>query len=269
MGKVVLVVCDALRDDTAAAQMGYLESLVEARLATRYTVLADLPTMSRPLYETLHTGMPSSRHGITTNRAARPSAQPHLFGLAHRAGRTTAASAFCWFSELYNRAPYDLVLDREVDDESLPIQHGRFYWQESYPDAEVFLAGAMLLRRFQPDYLLIHPMGMDHAGETFGANSAEYRNQAVVQDQIMAELFPAFLALEYSLLITADHGINDDRMHGGTRPDVRHVPLYLIRPGGEGEGNSYRLVSQLQIAPTICRLLGLPIPETMAEPPLL
>jgi hypothetical protein len=35
MGKVVLVVSDALRDDTAAQQMGYLEHLVETELATR------------------------------------------------------------------------------------------------------------------------------------------------------------------------------------------------------------------------------------------
>lgn len=38
MNKVILVVCDALRDDTAAAQMGYLEHLVEAKQASRFTV---------------------------------------------------------------------------------------------------------------------------------------------------------------------------------------------------------------------------------------
>jgi predicted AlkP superfamily pyrophosphatase or phosphodiesterase len=60
MGKVVMVVSDALRDDTARAQMGYLQHLVEAGRATRFTVVAELPTMSRPLYETLHTGVPSA-----------------------------------------------------------------------------------------------------------------------------------------------------------------------------------------------------------------
>jgi len=32
VGKVILVVSDALRDDTAARQMGYMEHLVEAGL---------------------------------------------------------------------------------------------------------------------------------------------------------------------------------------------------------------------------------------------
>ena len=47
MGRVILVVSDALRDDTAAKQMGYLQHLVEAGKATRYTVVAEPPTMSR------------------------------------------------------------------------------------------------------------------------------------------------------------------------------------------------------------------------------
>src|SRR4030067_1950015 len=67
MGKVVMVVSDALRDDTARRQMGYLEHLVEVSRATRYTVVAELPTMSRPLYETLHTGVPVGGHGVTNN----------------------------------------------------------------------------------------------------------------------------------------------------------------------------------------------------------
>jgi arylsulfatase A-like enzyme len=57
-------------------------------------------------------------------------------------------------------------------------------------------------------------------------------------------------------------------MHGGTTPDVRHVPLFIIRPGMPGEGDTNKMVSMLQFAPTICSLLGLPIPETMKAAPL-
>src|SRR3990172_3798901 len=79
MGNVIMVVSDALRDDTAALQMGYLQHLVEAEKATRYTVVAELPTMSRPLYETLHTGVPVSVHGVTHNRVVRRSTMPNVF----------------------------------------------------------------------------------------------------------------------------------------------------------------------------------------------
>ena len=41
-------------------------------------------------------------------------------------------------------------MDREVDDHALPIQHGRFYTQDDYPDLELFHTTAMLVRRRSP-----------------------------------------------------------------------------------------------------------------------
>lgn len=268
MGRVVMVISDALRDDTARQQMGYLQHLVEAGKATRYTVVAELPTMSRPLYETLHTGVPVSVHGITNNLVVRRSIMPNVFEEAVRHGRTTGASAYGWFSELYNRAPYDRVADREVDDSALGIQHGRFYMEDSMPDREVFAAGASVIHKFEPDYVLIHPMGMDYLGEMFGSDSPEYRNNAIFQDMALANLIPGWLERNYTVLVTADHGINNDKLHGGTLPEVRHVPLYWISSNGSGRGDSGRQIPQLSLAPSVCRLLDIPIPATMTHPPL-
>ena len=268
MGKVVLVVSDALRDDTAAQQMGYLEHLVEAKLSTRYTVIGELPTMSRPMYETLHTGLPASQHGVITNQVVRRSRVPNVFQAAADHGKTTAAAAYYWFSELYNRVPYDPIDDREVDNPGLLIQHGRFYPRDEFPDAELFANAGALIRKFAPDYLLVHPMGMDYIGELYGADSSQYRNNATRQDVMVANLIPEWLEAGYTVLVTGDHGINNDKQHGGTTPDVRNVPLYMIPPDGKGAGNRQESVSQLRIAPTVCHLMGIPIPETMKHPPI-
>jgi len=268
MNNVILILCDALRDDTAAHQMGYLEHLVEVKLANRYTVISELPTKSRPCYEAIHTGVPASQHGVTNNKVVRRSKIPSIFQAAVEHGKTTAAASYYFISELYIRAPYDPLNDREVDDEALLIQHGRFYSMDDYPDEELFATGSMLVRKFTPDYLLIHPMGLDLAGETYGANSSQYRNQVTRQDDMMANLIPEWLQAGYVVLVTGDHGINADKSHGGTLPDVRHVPLYLITPNGNCAGNTGETISQLQLAPTICKLLGVPIPETMKHPPI-
>jgi len=268
VGKVVMVVSDALRDDTAANQMGYLEHLVEAKRASRYTVIAELPTMSRPLYETLHTGVGVSEHGVTNNRVVRRSNMPNVFEQAVKSGRSTAAAAYYWFSELYIRAPYDYVADREQDDPQAAIQHGRFYTEDATPDREILAAGASLVNRFEPDYVLIHPMGMDYMGETYGADSMEYRNNAIFQDMVLADVVPRWTNQGYSVLVTADHGINNDRLHGGTTPDVRHVPLYVIPATGDGLGDTRTQVSQLRIAPTLCHYLEIPVPSTMKHPPV-
>jgi predicted AlkP superfamily pyrophosphatase or phosphodiesterase len=156
-----------------------------------------------------------------------------------------------------------------VDDESLLIQHGRFYTEDDYPDIELFSTAGMLVRKFHPDYLLVHPMGMDFIGEKYGADSPEYRNHAILQDMWMSALIVEWMEHGYNILVTGDHGINADRLHGGTTPDVRDVPLFVIQPGTPGRGDTGQTVSQLQIAPTICRLLDVPIPVTMKFTPVL
>lgn len=268
MAKVILVLSDALRYDVAKANMGFLGHLVESKQASLYKIIGELPSMSRPMYETIHTGMSSSQHGIVANSIVKCSSNPNIFQAVKEAGRITAAAAYYWISELYNRAPYNPIDDREVDDEKLNIQHGRFYTEDEYPDIELFFTAARLVRKFSPDYLLLHPMGMDYHGETFGADTKEYRNHAIYQDSKLAPLIIEWRERGYTILVTGDHGINADGAHGGATSDQRDVPLFLIQPEVEGRGDTGELASHLQIAPTILNLLKIEIPETMKRQPL-
>ena len=263
MNKVILVLSDGLRYDTPVAGMGTLGHLVEVKLASLYKVTGELPSMSRPMYETIQTGLPVSEHGIVSNLVVRSSTKPNIFQSAREAGKTTAAAAYYWFSELYNRVPFDRIDDREIDDDSLSIQHGRFYTQDDYPDLELFASVGMLVRRFRPDYLLVHPMGMDTAGGAHGSDSSEYHNHAIRQDMWLATYLFEWMEAGYSILVTADHGMNADGLHGGTTPELREVPLFLILAGTTGLGDTRKTISQLQIAPTVCKLLGVPVPGTM------
>jgi bisphosphoglycerate-independent phosphoglycerate mutase (AlkP superfamily) len=111
-------------------------------------------------------------------------------------------------------------------------------------------------------------MGMDYHGETFGSDSSEYRNQAIKQDMWLASLIMEWKERDYAVLVTGDHGINKDGAHGGTTPEQRDVPLFLIQPEGQGRGDTGQTISQMQIAPTVLSLLELPIPETMKYKPL-
>jgi len=268
MEKVILILCDGLRYDTAIEGMGYLGHLVETKQVNLYKVIGEIPSMSRPVYETIHTGLPASAHGVVANHVVRQSNQPNIFSLAQQAGKVTAASAYSWFSELYYRSPYQLILDKEVDDESLPIQHGRFYTQDDTPDIETFTLGAMLTQRFSPDYMLIHLMGMDYIGEIYGSDSSEYRNHAIHQDAMMAPLINEWRSIGYQIIITSDHGMNKDKAHGGTTNEMREVPFFYINSEHKQKGDTKEIHSQLQIAPTICKLLGIPTPVTMKSPPI-
>jgi predicted AlkP superfamily pyrophosphatase or phosphodiesterase len=269
VNKVILILSDGLRYDVAKENMGFLGHLVEYKLASLYKIVGELPSLSRPMYETIHTGLPSSEHGIVANSIVRRSSKPNIFQVATAAGRVTAAVAYYWISELYNRAPFNRIDDKEVDDDSLLIQHGRFYTEDEYPDVELFATAAHLVRKFVPDYLLLHPMGMDYYGEKYGSDSKEYRHHAIQQDKWLAPLIQEWMEHGYTIMVTGDHGINKDGSHGGAAPEQREVPLFMIQPKVKGRGDTSETVSHLQIAPTILNLLNVTIPETMKYQPLL
>ncbi|MEX1670354.1 hypothetical protein AB4876_15650 [Zhongshania guokunii] len=56
-------------------------------------------------------------------------------------------------------------------------------------------------------------------------------------------------------MITSDHGMNADKSHGGTLPEERDIPLFVI-----GAGFSHRpdaAPKQTEICGSICELLGI------------
>ncbi|KPU84756.1 hypothetical protein JI58_01805 [Marinosulfonomonas sp. PRT-SC04] len=57
MTKTCLIIVDGLRYDTAIAECGCLAAAVEADQARVWKMLSCLPTISAPLYETIHTGL--------------------------------------------------------------------------------------------------------------------------------------------------------------------------------------------------------------------
>jgi predicted AlkP superfamily pyrophosphatase or phosphodiesterase len=268
MSKVILIMSDALRYDVARSHMGFLGHLVETKQATLYKIIGELPSMSRPMYETIHTGIPTSEHGIIANTILRRSTKPNVFQSVVEAGKVTAAVAYYWVSELYNHAPFDWINDKEVDDEKLLVQHGRFHRTDDYPDEESFASAAHLIRKFSPDYLLLHPVMMDYTGETYGSDSVQYRKQAIKQDVLLGTVFTEWKERGYTILITGDHGINSDGHHGGAAPEQREVPLVIITPDGQGKGDTGETVSHLNIAPSILKRLDVAIPSSMKMKPL-
>lgn len=264
---VVLVILDGLRFDVANTSMGYLSHLMEVGQASLYRIKAELPTLSRPLYEVLLTGVPTSISGITANEVVRLSHQRSVFHLAAEHGLVTAAAAYSWFSELYNSAPFNPIVERQQHDPRRPIQHGIFYWSDDYPDSHLFADGEVLRLSYRPDFLLVHPMGIDYAGHCFGGESAEYRNRTLAMDSLLAQYVPRWREAGYTVLITSDHGMNADRNHGGPLPNVRETPLFCLGPQFKPGLYSDEL-SQLAIAPLLCHLLGIPPAAAMATIPV-
>jgi len=257
-GKLIVVVLDGLRYDSARKYLGYMEHLVEQGEVTCYQVRSELPSLSRPLYEVILTGTPVVKNGITANHIVRLSQEQSVFHIAAKAGLRTAAAAYHWVSELYNAAPFNLITDRHQHDEEKPIQHGVFYFEDHYPDSHLFVDAEYLRTTYDPDFLYIHSMNIDDAGHKFGGESKEYEGSVRLADGMLATVVPLWLSLGYQIIVTSDHGMNATRQHGGTEPEERHVPLYIW---GESPlshiNNKGQSWSQLILAPLMCHYLGL------------
>ncbi|MEH6532979.1 MAG: alkaline phosphatase family protein [Photobacterium frigidiphilum] len=257
--KVILVVLDGLNYQVAHDCMGYLNGLIETHQATLYKVQAQLPSMSRPLYECILTGKRPVESGIVNNEVVRLSYHSSVFSLAKDAGLITAAAAYHWMSELYNRAPYDAIRDRVTNDETLNIQHGCFYHSDHYPDEHLFLDAEYLRRQYNPNFLLIHPMNIDDTGHKFGLDSSQYRNSARYADIYLSRFVPEWIDQGYQIIVTSDHGMNNDRSHGGVLAEEREVPMFVI-----GSQFAHRHVvenieppKQTEICGLVCDLLGI------------
>ncbi|MFP4979256.1 alkaline phosphatase family protein [Paenibacillus sp. CN-4] len=261
--KLIVVVLDGLNYDTARRCMGYLEHLTEHEVMVCCEVKSELPSNSRPLYEVLLTGTPAYRNGITANSVVRLSRETSVFQLAAEAGLTTAAAAYHWVSELYNGAPFDPAADRHQHDPAKPIQHGMFYFEDHYPDSHLFADAEHLRRTYAPDFLYIHSMNIDDAGHRYGGNGKEYEGAAKTADTLLAMLLPGWLEAGYRVIVTADHGMNANGMHGGTTREERIVPLYLA--GLELEAGEEQPLAQLGMAGLMCRCLGLEPPASMRQ----
>lgn len=253
--KVILVVLDGLAYETAEQCMGFLQGLNVQGATTLYKIQCELPSKSRPLYETILTGVPPVMSGIVHNEVIRNSNQESIFSLARDAGLTRAAAAFHWFSELYNQSPYDPVRDRHTDAPEQLIQYGCFYHGDHYPDNYLYLDAETLRRRHNPDFLLIHPMNIDNAGHHAGVDSAHYRNTVRTSDGELSKYLPTWIEEGYQVLITADHGMNADKSHGGTLSSERDIPLFVIGDHFSHQADCRPM--QTEICGSICELLGI------------
>ncbi|MFF2090595.1 alkaline phosphatase family protein [Paenibacillus sp. NPDC058174] len=266
--KLIVVVLDGLRYDSARKYLGYMEHLVEQGEVQCYRVRSELPSLSRPLYEVLLTGTPAARNGITANHIARLSYEQSVFHLASQAGLTTAAAAYHWVSELYNSAPFNPVTDRHQHDESKPIQHGAFYFEDHYPDSHLFADAEYLRTAYDPNFLYVHSMNIDDAGHKHGGEGKGYEAAVRTADGILATLVPLWQSQGYSIVVTSDHGMNAAGMHGGTEPEEREVPLYLWGQQPSVISQSIAKdepLSQLLLAPLMCYYLGLAASEAMLD----
>jgi hypothetical protein len=241
--RVVLVVIDGL--GAGESRLPYLDEL-RARGASA-VARTSYPSISRPNYVTILSGVPPRDSGVRTNSVREPTGVDAIMNRAHAAGLIVAtASDFGSFASLFPRPiaglrtpPFDDV--RRLD---------------SLDELGVNLAE---LAHGDAALVAILALDVDRAGHAHGVGG-EYRSAAAAVDRMLRAALSGSLDLTRdTVIITADHGHVAPGGHGGLEPEVMQVPLVLAG-AGIVPGAAARDARLIDVAPTVAALLGIPPP---------
>lgn len=273
--RLLLIILDGVPWRNFRRLFGNLEGWVQSGEARLWRMRSVLPSTSACCYASIHTGVSPQVHGIRSNEERFRVAQPDLFSEISRAGGRTGAVTHSYWSEFFNRYPFDPVRDLEYDEPGGPIAHGRFHTMTGYnarnqmtpSDVDLFATLTMLTERFFIDYGILHTCTLDSMGHRFGHDCIEMDHACYVMDGMLAAFLPRWLKNGYEVIVTADHGQTDRGHHGGREDAQQDVALYYFGPakGPDADGP----LDQLQLAPTVLARLGVPAPQTMRAAPFL
>ncbi|MFU8863501.1 MAG: alkaline phosphatase family protein [Rhodobacterales bacterium] len=274
--KLLLIILDGVPLRNWRRLFGNLEGWVESGQAQTWVMRSVLPSISASCYASIHTGVTPQEHGCTGNGNVFRLSHADVFSQVRKAGGVTGAVTHSFWSEFFNRAPFDFVRDIEYDEpESDTINHGRFHTMTGYglinqmtpSDVDLFATLTMLAARHGLNYGILHTCTLDSMGHRFFHDCQEMDHACAVMDEMLAPFIPKWLAMGYEVIVTADHGQDERGHHGGNSDLQREVALYYFGPAkGPAAGT---VLDQLQLAPTILSRLGAPVPETMKAAPFL
>lgn len=240
--KVMLILVDGMRPD-ALADIPAAQSLARRAASTLFASTV-FPSVTLPCHMSLFHSVDPQRHGTTTNTHT-PQVRPidGLFDVL-KASKKTCGMFYNW---------------EELRDVSRPgaLKHSVYVSgaQYGYETANALVESAALesLRGDRLDFMFVYLGWSDEAGHDCGWMSEEYLRAVRASWDAIDRLIAA-AGDEYTVLVTADHG-GHDRTHGTTMPEDMTIPLFLLGPAF-APSSAVSEASIKDIAPTICRLLG-------------
>jgi len=253
--RLVLVVLDGIRVDTVP-QMDFLSEL--SRRGSSGIVRTGQPSLSNPSRAVISTGAWAEVNGVTNNSRYSALEIDSIFSLARRAGVAQAAAGSRFWSRAFGAYLGDRVLAHRKGTQIGDGPPGLIEWQQKTCASDI-----EFLKEQDQGLIVLGLTAADSAGHDFGGESSEYLETAKGVDDCLRQAVGAFDDGQTTFVITSDHGHIHRRGaggHGGGEDEVLEVSLILF--GTAIRGNSGWRGAQVDVAPTICALLGLPLPST-------
>lgn len=243
--RVALVLVDGMRLDEART----LEAVRALSPKAEGEVVLPTPTLSRPFYHLLFTGVPPHTSGVRTNRFADRARHESVLDRVREAGG------------------HVIILAEDLD--WMRRMHGRSGDGGSDDATSIALEGVdEAVRRLRearaPSLLVVHVTSTDHTAHAEGISSAAHRAALARADAIVARLARE----ELTLVVLSDHGHLSSGGHGGPEREVARAPLVVRDRALQGMPDApATTVEATQLAATLSAWLGVPAPTHAVGPP--
>jgi hypothetical protein len=250
--KILLVVVDALRADTAfdPARMPHVAEAA-GRGASGVATSTSL-SMTVPGVRAIGCGTASDYLDLFENWGAVVTDKPNLLANLKQDGISTGIIGDKVWATMYR--PWLDMIQTETG-----LSAFDYYIHSTEKPDRIHAERAR--RAFQdgsaPRFLIVHFVGLDHAGHAWGPQSDRYAAAARSMDAKIDGLLRSVDA-ETTVVITSDHAITNRGGHGGSDAEARQTPLVMLGPGIRRM--SGLTVDQVDLTPTLATLMGVPIP---------
>lgn len=292
--KVLVVVIDGLRYDFVEGEDGAdgrnpaFTSLINDFSAdmTYRSMQASLPSMSVPNWVTILTGAPPELHGVIGNLFVPETKFDNIYKLSKDLGLNAMLSGSPWWSDLVASQLPVLAGDGTID-----AAFGSNGEPTSEPSDAIrvntTLGAIAQTGGNEYQFMLCHFSDVDKQGHSFGVDTEwntddTYQNAVTTKVDLTRQLMNA-VDNDTTVVIVADHGHVERGGHGGPDPGLLAVPVMFYKRNSNigadfdltaaevedyGFPRAINEPSNVDIAPSVAALLGLPMPRTALGVPL-
>ncbi|HEX7056309.1 MAG TPA: alkaline phosphatase family protein [Bacilli bacterium] len=256
--KVYIVIIDGCRKDRLAeADTPFIDWLRAegTEFASMETIYPDRTVVC---FSSMFTGTYPREHGIKSNMVWRLGVRcESVFDSLRKVGKTGKL----------------LGIAHLVDSFGDDVETVTAVMKNDEADANIMLRAKDIVERHDPDLLIVQLIATDQTGHSRGALYEEYKQKIAEADRHIADFYAWLKARglldDAVFIVAADHGQSDGiGGHGHLDEGERYVPFFMAGKGirkGHLVTSKHSLVS---VTPTICRLLGAPLPDKSRGPVL-
>ncbi|XP_064624734.1 GPI ethanolamine phosphate transferase 2-like [Lineus longissimus] len=263
-GRLVIMLIDALRADfvfgDAGRWMPYTRRLLENGQSLNFIAKAHPPTVTMPRIKALATGGIPGFVDVVLNFDSSELQEDNLITQLRHSGRKII---------FYG----DDTWIRLFPDHFQRTDGTTSFFVTDYTEVDYNVSRHIDSELVNNDWdvMILHYLGLDHIGHLAGPGSPLVQPKLKEMDAIIQKIHTAlnkqdaYQEQPSLFVLCGDHGMSDQGSHGGASISETVTPLVMLSSQIKGQKRiDYEKIEeiyQIDIAPTLSLLLGLPIPQ--------